>query len=145
MWMDVKYEPGTVKVVAYNKEGKAVAEKSIVTADSPNQLVLEADRKQLDANGDDLSFVTVTIVDKNGNPCSTADNELSFSVTGAGSFKAVCNGDASSLVPFQSTTMKAFSGKLVVLVQSSKQAGEITLTVTGKGIKTGSIKLQSIK
>ncbi len=145
MWMDVKYEPGTVKVVAYDKQGKAVAEQSIVTADSPNQLVLEADRKQLDANGDDISFVTVTVIDKNGNPCPTADNELSFSVTGAGTFKAVCNGDASSLVPFQSTIMKAFSGKLVVLVQSSKQPGEITLTVTGKGIKTGSIKLQSIK
>jgi beta-galactosidase len=145
MWMDVKYEPGTVKVVAYDKQGKAVMEKSIVTADSPNQLVLEADRKQIDANGDDLSFVTVTVVDKNGNPCPIADNELSFGVTGAGSFKAVCNGDASSLVPFQSTTMKAFSGKLVVLVQSSKQAGDITLTVTGKGIKTGSIKLQSSK
>jgi beta-galactosidase len=145
MWMDVKYEPGTIKVVAYDKQGKAVAEQSIVTADSPHHLVLEADRTQLEANGDDLSFVTVTLVDKNGNPCPTADTELSFSVKGAGIYKAACNGDASSLVPFQSTTMKAFSGKLVVLVQSTKQAGAIELSVSGKGIQSNTVVLQSSK
>ena len=145
MWMDVKYEPGTIKVVAYDKQGKAVAEQSIVTADSPHHLVLEADRNQLEANGDDLSFVTVTLVDKNGNPCPTADTELSFSVKGAGIYKAACNGDASSLVPFQSTTMKTFSGKLVVLVQSTKQAGAIELTVSGKGIQSNTVVLHSSK
>lgn len=145
MWMDVKYEPGIIKVVAYDKQGKAVAEQSIVTADSPHHLLLEADRKQITANGDDISFVTVTVVDKNGNPCPTADTELSFSVKGAGIYKAACNGDASSLTPFQSNTMKAFSGKLVVLVQSSKQAGEIELTVKGKGIQSNSLVLHSSK
>ena len=145
MWMDVKYEPGIIKVVAYDKQGKAVAEQSNVTADSPHHLLLEADRKQITANGDDISFVTVTVVDKNGNPCPTADTELSFSVKGAGIYKAACNGDASSLTPFQSNTMKAFSGKLVVLVQSSKQTGEIELTVKGKGIQSNSLVLHSSK
>jgi len=72
MWMDVKYEPGTIKVVALDKEGKAVAEESIRTAEKPYQIKLEADRNTLEANGEDLSFVTVSVVDKNGNPCPTA-------------------------------------------------------------------------
>ncbi|GAB3647039.1 beta-galactosidase GalB [Echinicola sediminis] len=142
MWMDVKYEPGTVKVVAYDEQGNAVAEKSVVTAGKPHHIQLDADRQILQADGKDLSFVTATIVDKDGNPCPTASNQLDFKVKGKGKFRAVCNGDPTSMEMFHHPTMKAFSGKLVVLVQSSAEEGEIELTVSGKGLKKESLILQ---
>ena len=77
MWMDTKYEPGTVKVVAYDKDGKAVAEKEIHTAGKPDHIELVADRSVIDANGKDLSFVTVKVVDKEGHP---GNQMLSFFV-----------------------------------------------------------------
>lgn len=143
MWMDVKYEPGTLKVVALDKDGKAVAEKESHTAEEPYQIKLEADRATLDANGEDLSFVTVSVVDKNGNLCPTATQQLNFSVSGKGTYRAACNGDATSLEQFHLPTMKLFSGKLVVLVQSTSEAGKIELAVTGKGLKSGKIALES--
>ncbi|MEO7977468.1 DUF4982 domain-containing protein [Flavobacterium sp.] len=145
MWMDVKYEPGTLKVVAFDKEGKAVAEEELHTAEKPYQIKLEADRKNLEANGEDLSFITVSVVDKNGNLCPTATEQLKFTVTGKGTYRAACNGDATSLEQFHLPTMKLFSGKLVVLVQSTEEAGKIELSVTGKGLKSSKIVLNSNK
>lgn len=141
MWMDVKYEPGTVKVVAYDNAGKAAAEKTLVTAGKPHHIILEADRQTISADGEDISFVTVSIVDKIGNPCHTATNSLDFRVSGKGSFRAACNGDATSLEMFHEPRMKTFSGKLVILVQSAKEAGDIELTVRGKGLKSSTIKI----
>ncbi len=143
MWMDVKYEPGTVKVVALDKDGKAVAEEEIHTAGKPEKIVLSADRTTIQADGKDISYVTVSVVDKNGIPCPTATNQLQFSVKGKGTYRAACNGDATSLEQFHLPTMKLFSGKLVVLVQSLKDAGKIELTVTGKGLKKASLNISS--
>jgi beta-galactosidase len=143
MWMDVKYEPGTVKVVAFDKEGKAVAEQEIHTAGKAYKMTLDPDVKTIKADGKDISFVTVSIVDKNGIPCPTATNQLQFKVKGKGKYRAACNGDATSLEMFHLPTMKAFSGKLVILLQSEKEAGNIELTVTGKGLKTASLTINS--
>ena len=143
MWMDVKYEPGTIKVVAFDKEGKPIAEKEVHTAGEPHHLELEADRGVIAADGKDLSFVTVTIVDKDGNVCPNADNQLNFQVSGSGTFKTVCNGDPTSLEMFHLPTMKAFSGKLVVSVQSVKKAGDIELEVSGAGLETAKLSLKA--
>lgn len=143
MWMNVKYEPGVVKVVAYDDAGKAIAEKSVTTAGKPYGIRLESDQKTINANGADLCYVTATIVDKNGIPCPTASNQLQFRTKGAGTFRAACNGDATSLEQFHLPTMKAFSGKVVVLVQSTTIAGNIELTVSGTGLKTEKIALYS--
>ena len=145
MWMDVKYEPGTVKVVAFDDNGKAVAEKEVKTAGKPYQIVLDADRKTITANGEDISFVTVSVVDKNGIPCPTATNQLKFKVSGAGTYRAACNGDATSLEMFDKDTMKLFSGKLVVLVKSTTTTGDIKLEVNGAGLKGGKLTLASTK
>ncbi|KDN53937.1 beta-galactosidase GalB [Flavobacterium seoulense] len=145
MWMDVKYEPGTLKVVAFDKDGKAVAEEEIHTAGKAYKIVLDADRKTIQADGKDLSYVTVSVVDEKGIPCPTATNQLQFKVKGKGVYRAACNGDATSLEQFHLPTMKLFSGKLVVLVQSLKEAGNIELTVSGKGLKTGTLNISSTK
>ncbi|RVU02442.1 DUF4982 domain-containing protein [Mucilaginibacter limnophilus] len=143
MWMDVKYEPGTLKVVAYDSTGKVAAEEKVVTAGKPYQIVLNADRKMLTADGKDIAYVTVSVVDKNGCPCPTGTQQLKFNVKGQGTFKAVCNGDATSLEPFTKPTMKLFSGKLVVLVESAKQKGNIELAVTGSSLKGAKINLKA--
>lgn len=145
MWMDVKYEPGTIRVVAYDDNGKAVAEKTVRTAGKPHAIRLEADRQVISADGNDISFVTATIIDRHGNECLTATNQLNFRVRGNGKFRAACNGDATSLEMFHLPTMKAFSGKLVVLVQATDQPGDIELEVSGRGLRTQKIKLKSVK
>ena len=145
MWMDVKYQPGTVKVVAYDDQGRAVAEKTVVTAGKPHHIELEADKQLIKANGEDLSYITATVVDENGNPCPIASNRLYFKVKGEGQFRAACNGDATSLEVFHKPTMKAFNGKLVVLVQSSTRTGNIELMVSGDGLKKEKITISSLR
>jgi len=144
MWMDVKYEPGTLKVVVFDKQGKPVAEKEVRTAGKPHHLEIIADKTTLNADGKDLSFITVSVVDKDGNVCPNAATQLNFIVTGAGSFRAVCNGDATSLEMFHLPTMKTFSGKLVVLVQSTETAGDIKLEIESKGLKKSTLSLKSL-
>ena len=141
MWNEVKYEPGVVKVVAYDDQGRAVAEKTMVTAGKPHYIKLEADRKTIQADGEDLCFVTASIVDKDGNVCPDAAHSLNFQVNGQGTYRAACNGDATSLEQFHLPQMKAFSGKVVVLVQASKNPGIATLTVRCKSLKTGKINI----
>jgi beta-galactosidase len=141
MWMDVKYTPGTVKVIAYNDNGEAAKEKIVVTSGKPHHVELEADRDTISANGEDISFVTASVVDKNGNPCPTASNRLNFEVKGNGKFRAACNGDATSLELFHKPTMKVFNGKLVVLVQAASAVGEIELRVSGDGLVENKIKI----
>lgn len=143
MWNDVLYEPGTLKVVALDKNGNKTAEKTVKTAGKPYKIKLEADRITLKANGKDLAFVTVSVVDKNGIPCPTATNELAFKVSGKGSFKAVCNGDPTSLTSFYASQMKLFSGKLVVLVESADKAGTMELKVTGNKLQSASLKIKT--
>ncbi len=131
-WNNVKYEPGTLRVVVYDENGQPAGEKTLRTAGKPARLKLEADRTALQADGNDLAFVTVSLTDKAGTLIPQADDQLSFEVTGAGTFKAVCNGDATSLESFVKPTMKLFSGQLVVILQSKRKAGNITLKVTDR-------------
>ena len=139
MWMDTVYEPGTVKVVAYDSEGNAVAQKEIHTAGKPYRIELEADRTAIKADGKDLSFVTVKVVDKDGNLCPMADNEITFRVKGAGSYCAGANGDPISLESFQEPHMHVFSGMMTAIVSSSEEPGEIILEASSKGLKKGVI------
>jgi beta-galactosidase len=134
MWMDVVYQPGTLRVVALDADGKPIAAREKHTAGAPAGLRLEADRTRLIADGKDLSFVTVSLVDAAGNLCPCSDQQLEFTVSGAGRFKAVCNGDATSLEPFHLPKMRTFSGQLVVIVESSGEPGEIVLEASGKGL-----------
>jgi len=131
-WNDVKYEPGEIKVIAYDELGNKIGEDVRRTAGDPSQLDLKAeytDGKSLKANGEDLAFITVSMLDKDGNLCPTASDNLTFEVSGNGKFEAACNGDATSLQPFTNPEMKLFSGQLVVVVRSSKSAGALTLKV----------------
>jgi beta-galactosidase len=136
-WNNVKYEPGELRVVVYDEMGKNCGEQTIRTAGKPAKLTLDAwtqssqmAQPTLSANGEDLAFVTVSLVDENGTLIPDAVDQLTFEVEGAGTFRAVCNGDAKSLEPFTEPTMKLFNGQLVVVVQAAKQSGNLTLKVS---------------
>ncbi|WP_024993677.1 beta-galactosidase GalB [Phocaeicola paurosaccharolyticus] len=145
MWMDTKYEPGTVKVVAYNEKGEAVAEKEIRTASKPDHIELVADRTVIDADGKDLSFITVKVVDKDGNLCPDAQNLIKFDVKGKGTYRAGANGNSISLELFHMPQMKVFNGMMTAIVQSSEEAGNITLKATAKGLKPAVITVTTKK
>ena len=142
MWMDTKYEPGEVKVVAYDEAGKAVATQIVRTAGRPHHLELIADRTTIAADGKDISFVTVRVVDKDGNLIPDDGRLLNFKVKGAGSFRAAASGNPASLDAFHLPRHHAFSGQLVALIQSAEHAGEAVLTVSAKGLPSASIRIQ---
>jgi beta-galactosidase len=145
MWMDTVYEPGTVKVVAYDADGNVAAEKEIHTAGKSYRIELEADRTIIKADGKDLSFITVKVVDKDGNLCPTAANEIVFKVKGAGSYCAGANGDPVSLESFQEPHMHVFSGMMTAIVSSSEEPGEIVLEASSKGLKKAVIVINTYK
>ena len=139
-WNDVKYEPGTLEVVVYDEKGNNCGKETVYTAGKPHHLVLDVWTQQpssLKADGEDLAFVTVSLVDKRGTLIPDASDQLRFKVSGAGTYRAACNGDATSLEPFTEPAMRLFNGQTVVVVQSSKQPGNLTLTVqdTERGMK----------
>ena len=145
MWEDVIYQPGEIKVVAYNENNKVVAEKVIRTAGETYSIRLTADRNKIKADGKDLSFVTVEILDKTGNLCPKADNFLFFDVKGSGKLKAVCNGDPTDQTSFTSNYMRTFNGKMVVTIESDTEAGEIILLASGGMLLAQELKITSEK
>ena len=133
-WNDVTYEPGELRVVVYDEQGRPAGEKVVRTAGKPKRLQLDVwtqhDAPRLVADGQDLAYVTVSLTDARGTLVPTADDQLTFEVKGSGQFEAVCNGDATSLESFVQPTMKLFNGQLVVVVRSSRQSGTLTLRVS---------------
>ena len=143
MWDEVTYQPGEIKVVAYDAEGNAVAEKIVRTAGKAAAIKLTPDRTELSADGEDLCYVNVSLIDKDGNPVPCDNRLVKVKVSGAGSFKAIANGDPTCLEPFQQPQMHLFSGQLTVLVQSGTKAGDIIVEVSGKGVKKSGITIRT--
>lgn len=133
---NVAYEPGELKVVAYTN-GKIVAEKIIVTASEPHHLELIPDRLEIAADGSDLSFVTVKVVDKDGNFCPLADNLVNFKIDGPGTIAAVGNGNAATTEPFQANYRKAFNGLCMLIIKSKKgKLGEIKIEASSEDLQS---------
>ena len=141
MWHDAVYQPGEVRVVAYDEQGNPVAEKTVRTAGKPHHIELVTDCSSLQADGKDLAYVTLRIVDKDGNLCPNDGRLVSFKVKGAGKYRASANGDPTCLDLFHKPEMHAFGGMLTVIVQSGEKTGEIELQATAKGIKTETIRI----
>ena len=143
-WNDVTYQPGELRVVAYNFDGSVMGEQKVLTAGKPVALRMDvecpssdgatfkADGATLKADGADLAFITVSLEDANGTFCPTLSDDITIEVTGEGVFEAACNGDATSLQSMRQPTMKLFSGKAVFVVRSTTQSGTIQVTATDK-------------
>lgn len=141
MWNETRYEAGELKVVAYDSEGKVAAEKVVKTAGKAHHLVVTANTDNLKADGDDLAYLTVQVADKDGNIVPTDSRRVKYAVSGAGSFEATANGDPTCILPFQNPEMDLFSGAATAIVRSGKEPGEITFTVSAKGVKPATYKI----
>ena len=142
MWNDVVYQKGELRVVAYDAEGNVAASESVRTAGKPYALHLECDRTSIARDGEDLAYVTVSVVDKDGNTVPADTREVLASVSGAGEFRAIANGDPCSLELFHHPHMHLFAGKLTVIVRSKVNAeGPVLLKVNAKGLKAAEMEL----
>lgn len=166
-WNDVKYEAGELRVVVYDAAGNVVGERTERTAGQPHHIELFADRGtggpvrtyadmqacdnpaffplggKLKADGRDMAFIAARIVDENGVPCPDADNRLEVKVSGAGQFKGICNGDATSLEVFTNPRMAAFKGALSIGIVTLERPGDIRVVVSGKGLRGATLTLVS--
>ncbi|MGH8314571.1 MAG: glycoside hydrolase family 2 TIM barrel-domain containing protein, partial [Steroidobacterales bacterium] len=144
LWQ-VPFEPGALVAVA-SVDGREVARDEVHTAGTPARITLFADRSTIQADGDDLSFVTVRIEDKDGHLCPLADNLVNFRVTGAGDIAAVDNGNAATVEPFQADHRKAFNGLALLIVRSKfGEGGPISIAATSDGLTAGQLQLTSRK
>lgn len=141
MWNETVYEPGEVKAIAYNADGSVAGEAVVRTAGKPYALKLTSNRSSLEADGEDLAYITVQVIDKDGNIVPDAEPEVSFKVTGDGSFRATANGDPTSLRDFNKPVMDLFSGAATVIVKSGDKPGSLTLEAKSKGLKTARLTI----
>jgi beta-galactosidase len=141
-WDDVVYQPGELKVVTY-KDHKIWAEDVVKTAGPAARLLLKPDRSTIRADGNDLSFVTITVADQNGLLVPRTKNQIKCSLSGPGEIVAMDNGDATSFEPFQGDQHSAFNGLCLVIVRSTGEAGPVTLTAASDGLQVAHATLQA--
>ncbi|MGG7057769.1 Ig-like domain-containing protein [Clostridium tertium] len=141
----VEYKPGKITAVAKDENGKEIARDIVKTANEAKKVNLSADRQVIEADGYDLSYITVDIVDENGTLVPTADNLIDFEISGNGKIVGVDNGNAASVERYKDTKRQAFSGKALVIVQSTKDAGSFTLTANSNGLSSDSINIYTVE
>lgn len=143
IWDNVVYQPGEIKVIAYNSEGKLAAEKILRTAGEPAKIVLTPNRKQIAADGKDLVYIEISVVDKDGNLCPADSRLVNFELTGKGTYRCSANGDPTCLDLFHLPQMHLFNGKLTAIVQSTTESGSFYFTASAPGLESGSIKIKT--
>lgn len=151
MWMDAVYEPGELRVVAYDSLGRAAAEKTVKTAGRPHHLELVPSYASYDpsdgmpvveADGKDLIYVTVRVVDRDGNLCPLDGRLVRFNVTGAGRYRASANGDPTCLDIFHQPFMHAFNGMLTVILQAGEKPGQMVLEASAAGVRPAGLTVK---
>lgn len=138
------YEPGTLKVVAF-KHGRKWATDTVTTTGPPTKLTLQADRNGIRADGKDLSFVTLTVADRDGLMVPWAMNRVQFNVLGPGEILATGNGDATSHASFQSPAVDAFNGLCLAIIHAKPgESGKIILQAQSEGLAGATLVLHSL-
>jgi len=140
-WM-VPYQPGVLKAVG-KKGGQSIVDE-VRTAGEPAKLVVRPDRKRIEADGEDLSYVEVRIVDKEGNLCPNADNEITFNLDGPGVIAGVDNGDPTSHEPFKAAKHKAFHGLCLAVIKAARTLGEIRLSASARGLQSKPVEITTV-
>ena len=138
----VKYEPGQIEVRGYNR-GRQVATKRVETAGKATGIRLKPDRTRIKADNQDVSLVTLEVVDERGRMVPTANHEINFRITG-GRMIGVCNGDPACKVLENRTTFPAFNGLMMALVQSNRKAGKVTLQASSAGLEPARAVIDSL-
>jgi beta-galactosidase len=143
VWWRVPYQKGTLKAVSY-KDGKQILSEEIKTAGDPVSVRLTADRQTIIANGKDLSYVTVEVLDKDGNVVPTAGNFVRFFAEGNGAIVGTDNGDSTDPNSLKKPERKLFNGKALVVVQSNKAAGVVKLKAESENLKTAELEIKTV-
>lgn len=141
MWMDVNYEPGELKVIAYT-EGKVIGESSLRTASEPYAIKLTPEKHSIDKGGEELCYILVEAIDRDGNLCPLADNLVNFSIQGPAKIAAVGNGNPHSVEPYQTGYRKLFFGKAMLILRGGKFSGECVVTATSEGLLKSDSKIK---
>lgn len=141
IWDDVIYQPGEIKVVAYDETGRKVGETARVTAGKAHHIVLTPDRNEITADGNDLVYVTVEVADKDGNPVPDDTRMVNFKVSGNAEFLATANGDPTCLLSFYEPRMELFSGAATAILRAGTTPGKATLTVGAPGVRPATITI----
>jgi len=140
---EVPYQPGTLQVLAYSG-GRQVAEQHVRTAGAPARIKLSADRSTIDADADDLAYVTARIEDKDGNLCPVSDNLVHFRLTGPGDVAGVDNGNSATTEPFHADHRHAFNGLALLIVRSRPEPGEIHVVAMGEGLAPAAADIRTV-
>jgi len=141
---NVAYNAGELKAVGY-KGKKMIASSVLQTAEEPTSIKLTADRKEIMADGQDLSYITVELVDTKGNRNPKAENLLKFDIEGTGTIVAVGNSNPMSIESYQLPQRKAWQGRCLVIVKSSDKPGEIKLTAKAEGLRSSEVLITTKK
>ncbi len=141
----VAYEPGEIMAVAYDEAGTEIARESRHSFGDAVKLVAEADKQTLRADGEDLVFITISAVDKDGYPVENAMNYVEVLVNGAGRLLGLDNGDSADYDEYKGNVRKLFNGKLLAVVGARLEEGEVNITVNAKGLENASLQLQAQK
>lgn len=139
---DVPYQAGELKAIAYNGE-KTAATAKLHTAEEPREIKLSADRATIKANNQDLSYITVTLVDENGVPNTKSENLIKFELEGPGTIVGVGNANPKSAESFQQPQRHAWQGRCLVIVKSTKSTGKIQLKASADGVKSATLAITS--
>jgi len=139
----VIYQPGSIKAVGYGSGGEILSEKEIRTAGKPAKIGLEADRPSIISDGKDLAFVTVKILDEDGNICPNANNLVKFSIEGEGLLQCVGNGDPTCIESYQASERSAFHGLCLVVIRSTQNPGKISVRASSDGIEDSIIEIST--
>ena len=139
-WM-VPYHEGVLKAVGYDANNQVINSSSLATASSPEKIKLSADRTTIKADNEDLSYVTVELLDAKGNINPLAENLVKFEISGPGTIVGVGNANPVSLESYQAPQRKAWQGRCLVVIKSGKSVGQIKLKATSDGLKTASVNI----
>ncbi len=143
IWDSIVFEPGELRIVALDQANNPLKESVVRTAGKPAKIKLSANRSTILADGNDLAFITVSVTDENGNICPRAGNLVHFNVEGSGVFKAVGNGDPTSLESFVQPYRKAFNGKCMLIIQSTEKSGSIIIRAESEGLKPDVLSIKT--
>ena len=150
VWDDVVYTPGEIRVVGYDDAGRAAMEQTVRTAGKPYALRLSSSQTELVAPADadcPLAYITVSVVDRDGNLCPADSRLVEFKVEGQGRFRAAANGDPTSLDPLQQPRMHLFSGRCTAIIEgmnadeAASPAGVVTVTATASGLRKATLNI----
>ena len=133
MWR-IPYEPGTIEAVSYDADGNIVARQSRTTSSAPKSIKLTSDRDTINSGNSDLAYITVEVLDENGNLNPVADNDIQFNITGGGFIAGVDNGSPISLERFKDNHRKLFNGKALVIIQTDGTDLPVTIEATSEGL-----------